>query len=42
MKLENVLPMDIEQRSFAIISEELGQMKICLLYTSSTPQRKAS
>ena len=28
MKLENVLPMDIEQRSFAIISEELGQMKI--------------
>lgn len=28
MNLENVLPMDIEQRSFEIISEELGQMKI--------------
>lgn len=28
MNLENVLPMDIEKRSFEIITEELGQLKL--------------
>ena len=28
MNLENVLPMDIEKRSFEIISEELGELKL--------------
>ena len=28
MKLQNVLPMDIEKRSMEIIGEELGQIKI--------------
>ena len=28
MNLENVLPMDIEKRSFEIITEELGELKL--------------
>ena len=33
-ELENVLPQEIEKRSFEIITEELGEVSLCLLYTS--------
>ena len=42
VELENVKPMDIEKRSFEIITEELGDKKLvpgtCLLYTSPSPR----
>ena len=38
MNLENVLPMDIEKRSFEIITEELGELKLDP-DNASTPQR---
>lgn len=44
MNLENVLPMDIEKRSFEIITEELGELKLIRIKkassnVASTPQR---